>query len=308
MLFIGIILMVINMSVNQDLFKDSISEYKKNISSLQAINVIYVTIIFFIFVLGLSLLGTWAFLLGAIILPMFSISYNYIAQKVLKDEEVKIKDMFVARKGIFHNFSQYFSIYRSSILWGFLGYYLVSAIGLGIYFYVTEFAGLMNSEGMVVLNVENLLDEMTNSPSFIKFSLIIEVLGLIGGYFLFTLKRQKFQFVPIILLNCPLNLQGVIDLSKSAYYSEKSYINKGNLKFLAWWLFALAIGSGAYFLFENLGVFSFDVSLLLAIFIFLFIGSFSIAIKVLFKNNLYHHLLSVKIENLKEQIYTNSQD
>lgn len=308
MLFIGIILMVINMDVNQDLFKDSIKEYKRNMSTLQAINVIYVTIIFFLFVLRLTLLGTWAFFVGAIILPMFSISYNYIAKKTLKDEEVKIKDMFVARKGIFHNFSQYFSIYRSSILWGFLGYYLISAIGLGIYFYTTEFAGLLNSEGMVVLDVENLVDEMINSPSFVKFSLILEILGLIGGYFLFTLKRQKYQFVPIILLNCPLNLQGAMDLSKSAYYSEKSMINKVNLKFLGWWLFALIIGSGAFLVFDYFNIFTFDVTLLLAIFIFLFIGSFSIAIKVLYKNNLYHHLLSVKIENIKEQIYTNSQD
>ncbi len=283
------------MKVNnaQNFLKDSINENKENIGVLQAINVIYITIIFFLFVIGLYFLGIWALLIGVIFLPMFSFSYNYIAANINLKSNIKVSDIFIGRKAIMLSFTQYYKIYKKPLIWGFLGFFIANIVSNILYLSAIGMDQILNS---MIENGDITFDVLLNSTSYMKFTLISEIVCIIIGYFVFTLTRQKYQFAPIILQNCNTKIESAINVSQKTYLNHKKIINKGNLCFLAWWLISFFIAGISLFLFDKYNLFTFDVSMLISLFIFLFLGSFSISPKVLFKNKMYYYLLDSKIQ------------
>lgn len=295
------------MKVNdkRNFIKESINEFKENIGVLQAVNVIYVTIIFFLFVIGLTFLGVWTLLVGAIFLPMFSLSYNFIAAKINLKKDIKVSDIFIGRKAIMPSFIQYYTIYKKPLLWSTLGFFIANIVCNMLYVSIIGADKILNS---LTENGEITLDVITNDPSYAKFVIISEIVCMISGYFVFTLTRQKYQFAPIILQNCNTKIESAITVSQRTYSSNKIMINQGTLCLLIWWLISLLIAGISLFLFDKFDLFIFDISLLISLFIFLFLGSFSISIKVLFKNKIYYRLLHAKIEAYKRDFLSKQQD
>lgn len=293
------------MLTKKDLFKESIKENNKNIAVLQAINVIYITIIFLLFVMGIYFLGIWSLMIAMFILPMFSLSYNYVAHKLYKKEEINVSDLFKGRKYMIQSFSQYYQVYKKSIWWSVLAFFVTSMICSFAYISsigMDKIMSLMNENGELVI------DELIINTSYIKFATISQVISIIISYFVFTLTRQRYQFILLIRQNGNFEMANCEKVGKSVYFEFRKPINKGNIKLLLWWLLSLIIASLAFIIFDTFNVFTFDISLLLSIFIFLFIGSFAISVKVLFKNKMFYEYIYPGIQMAKEKIYQKEQD
>lgn len=288
---------------------NALKEAKKlnqdNIGTLQGINVIYISIVFLLFILGITVLGFWGLVLGMFILPMFSVAYNFIATKIIKNEDVRISDIFIGRKVIFASFSQYYSIYKKSLLWSILGFFIVNLIGNYAYMYIIGIDKILSESGNDIVQA---MEALMNDQNYLMFTIVAEIVGIICAYFVFTLTRQKYQFAPLILMNCPLKIEVAIKVSEEAYNNNKKIIKKGTLSFLIWWFISFVVAGLAFFLFNKYEIFIFDVALILSIFIFLFIGSFAISPKVLFKNIVYDKVLSSNINELKAKFLANMQE
>lgn len=298
--------MVIKMQEKRNLFKESINDYQKNIAVLQAINVIYITIIFLLFVTGIYFLGIWSLFLAMLVLPMFSLSYNYIAHKLIhRKEEIYVSDIFKGRKYFLPSISQYYHIYKRPILWSVLSFFASTMICSMVY---VGIIGIDNIMTMVNENGEVVLDSIINSESYLRYSTLSQVISVIICYFVFTITRQRYQFIPLIMQNGSFDFKNCEKVGKGVYIEMKKSINKGNMIILSWWLFSFVIASLLYIIFNNLNLFTFDILLLISIFVFLFIGSFSISIKVLFKNKMFYTYIYPGVKLAKEKILQKEQD
>ena len=158
------------------------------------------------------------------------------------------------------------------------------------------------------VNGELLIDELLNSDSYLKFAVISQVVSVIVGYFIFTLTRQRYQFIPLMMQNGSFRYEKIEKVAKSVFNEIKKPVRLANMKLLLFWVAGLLVGGVSLYIFDSYNVFNFDVSLLLSIFIFLFIGSFSISIKVIFKNNLFYEYILPGMEMAKEKIYQKQQE
>jgi hypothetical protein len=287
------------------IYKKSVRQYKENISVLQSINIIYITIIFLLFVTGIYLLGIWALGLGLLFLPMFSVAFNFISLKLHRNEEIRTRDIFIANKFIIPTFFQYYQVYKKPILWSVLGFFVSTIICSSIYIGII---GIDNIISMIDANGELLIDELLNSDSYLKFAVISQVVSVIVGYFVFTLTRQRYQFIPLMMQNGSFRYEKIEKVAKSVFNEIKKPVRLANMKLLLFWIAGLLVGGVSLYIFDSYNVFNFDVSLLLSIFIFLFIGSFSISIKVIFKNNLFYEYILPGMEMAKEKIYQKQQE
>ena len=286
------------------IFKKSVKQYRENISVLQAINMVYITIIFLMFVTGLYFLGIWVLGLGLLFLPMFSVAFNFISIKIKRNEEIKVSNIFAAKKFIIPVFFQYYQVYKKPILWSVLGFF-VSTIACSTIYVASIGADKIMS--MVDETGNLLINDLLNSESYMKFAVISQIISVIVGYFVFTLTRSKYQFIPLIMQNGNFNFEKIKRVAFAIYNQIKKEVIINNLKLISIWLLGFLFAALSLYIFIRNSLFTFDVSLLLSIFIFLFIGSFSISIKVLYKNNLFYEYILPGLEEAKAKIAQKNQ-
>ena len=73
------------------IYKKSVRQYKENISVLQSINIVYITIIFLLFVTGIYLLGIWA------LTALYSLACDVNAEKRRERQEKRDVEYHKAR-------------------------------------------------------------------------------------------------------------------------------------------------------------------------------------------------------------------